>query len=135
MIPILAGWIVSNSRLIISRIGSAANILRAIITRTRLIAQIHMNVRDMDDLDWSLAAWGRARGGGFGGHGHGVGLHCGPLAEPEDGKTEECGGAGADCHYAKIVGEDWSFESDCPSADVAVFYSLFGVSSSSLFTP
>lgn len=99
-------------RRISSRIRSTTDILRTVVTRARLIAQIDMDVRNVHNLDRRLATWLGAGGVGLGAHGDRVLFHGRPLAEAEDGQAEELGGARPDDHLAEVVGEDGALETD-----------------------
>ena len=109
---ILSGRIAVIPRRISRSIRSAANILGTIITSTSLIAQIDMNVRNMRNLDRSLPANSWTRCGGFSAHLDGVSCDIWPLAKSENCQAEELGSECSDCHFAEVMGEDWSFESD-----------------------
>lgn len=55
MVAIFSSRIVSDTRLVIRGIRPATDILGAIITSTRLIKKVYMDIRYMDDLNWSFS--------------------------------------------------------------------------------
>jgi hypothetical protein len=114
---IYSSWITRISRRVCSGVRSAANILRTIIIRANLVAQVNVNVRNMNDLNWRFSTGSRTCRSWFATHGDGISFNVWPLAESKDCKTKQLRRSGADCHDPEVMGKDWTFESDSTGAE------------------
>jgi hypothetical protein len=92
--------------------GSTANILRAVVIRPGFIAEIHMYIGDVDDLERRFSAWSRASSNWFPTHRHIVFLNVWPLTETKQCQTKELGCSSAYSHNSEIMGQNRSFESN-----------------------
>ena len=89
MISILSSGIIGDTNSIIGGIGTTANVLGAVVTGACLVAQVNMNVRNMNNLDRGLSTRCWTSGVWFGSHLNRVWFNVWPLTQTEDGETEE----------------------------------------------
>ena len=120
MTHISSSGVVCSSRLVRSCVRPATDVLGAVVTRASLIAQVHVDIRNMNNLNWSFSTGGWTSCIRLSTHGNGVRLYVWPLAEPKDGKAEKLGSPGADCHDSEIVGKNWTFQSDGSGTEKSV---------------
>jgi len=114
---ICSSWIAVISWRICTCVWSAANVLRTIVTCTSLIAQINMDVRNVNHLKGRFSAGSWAGGGRLGSHWNSIRFDSWPLAESKYCKAEELRGSGADCHDSEVMGENGTLKSNSSSAE------------------
>ena len=91
---------------------STANILRAVVVRPNFVAEIHMYVGDVDDLEGRFSTWSWANTNWLFTHRHNIFLDVWPLTETKHSQTKELGCSSAYSHNSEIMGQNRSFESN-----------------------
>jgi hypothetical protein len=91
---------------------STANILRAVVIRPGFVAEIHMYIGDVDDLERRFPAWSRTSSSWLITHRNSVFLNFWPLTETKHSQTKELGCSSAYCHNPEIMGQNRPFESN-----------------------
>lgn len=85
-------------------IWTTAYVLGAVETSPDFIAQVDMDIRDMNDLNWSFPADCRSLDFWLDGHRYCVRLNSWPLTQAENSQAEELRCTGADGHDPEVVG-------------------------------